>query len=74
MKFSIHNTLRLTFFALVAFATSGCTVQEGGAGIGQGFPKDVHYFPPGPEFKLSREAAAKKAITPEAAEIQESTP
>jgi hypothetical protein len=24
---------------------------------------DIQYFPPGPEFKLSREAAAQKAFT-----------
>ena len=49
--------------ALLAVGSTGCQVTEGG----QTLPSpwyiydDVQYFAPGPEFKLSREAAAQKA-------------
>jgi hypothetical protein len=49
--------------AFVALASTGCQ----GVYNGQTLPSpwyiadDIQYFPPGPEFKLSREAAAQKA-------------
>jgi hypothetical protein len=49
--------------AFLAVGSTGCQVTEGG----QTLPSpwyiydDVQYFAPGPEFKLSREAAAQKA-------------
>jgi hypothetical protein len=49
--------------AAAAVSSTGCQITEGG----QTLPSpwyiydDIQYFAPGPEFKLSREAAAQKA-------------
>jgi hypothetical protein len=49
--------------AVVALSSTGCQ----GVYNGQTLPSpwyigdDIQYFPPGPEFKLAREAAAMKA-------------
>ena len=49
--------------ATLALGSTGCNLTEGG----QTLPSpwyiydDIQYFAPGPEFKLSREAAAQKA-------------
>ncbi|GIW93992.1 MAG: hypothetical protein KatS3mg110_2033 [Pirellulaceae bacterium] len=42
--------------------SSGCQITEGGQTLPSGYylSDDVQYFPKGPEFKLSREAAALK--------------
>jgi hypothetical protein len=55
-----------------ALAVSGCQVDVGGQTLPSPFYQqdDIQYFPPGPEFKLSREAAAQKAFAEEAAEQQ----
>lgn len=52
--------------ALVTLAT-GCQVQVGGQTLPSPWyhTDDVQYFAPGPEFKLSREAAAMKAYKAE---------
>ena len=49
--------------ALAALASTGCQVTEAGQTLPSGYylQDDIQYFPPGPEFKLSREAAAQKA-------------
>jgi len=58
----LRNTLCGTFLAL-ALSSTGCQ----GVYNGQLLPSpyyiqdDIQYFAPGPEFKLSREAAAMKA-------------
>jgi len=46
-----------------AVACTGCQVDVGGQTLPSAYYQtdDVQYFPPGPEFKLSREAAAQKA-------------
>ena len=55
-------TLALGSLALAALGSTGCQ----GTYAGQTLPSpyyiqdDIQYFPPGPEFKLSREAAAQK--------------
>jgi len=48
---------------LAITATTGCQVSSGGQTLPSPYytTDDVQYFPPGPEFKLSREAAAMKA-------------
>ena len=48
--------------AIVAGST-GCQVDVGGQTLPSAYytKDDIQYFPPGPEFKLSREAAAMKA-------------
>ena len=59
---SLRNTLCGALLAL-ALSSTGCQ----GVYNGQLLPSpwyhtdDIQYFPPGPEFKLSREAAAQKA-------------
>ena len=48
-----------------AVGISGCQVDIGGQTLpSPHYQKDdIQYFPPGPEFKLSREAAAQKAFS-----------
>ncbi len=48
-------------------ATTGCQVDIGGQTLPSPYYQqdDIQYFPPGPEFKLSREAAAQKAFSAE---------
>jgi hypothetical protein len=48
---------------------TGCQVDIGGQTLPSPYYQDddVQYFPPGPEFKLSKEAAAMKAYKEEAA-------
>jgi hypothetical protein len=56
-----------------AVGITGCQVDIGGQTLPSPHYQhdDIQYFPPGPEFKLSREAAAQKAFTEnEAAEAQ----
>ncbi len=50
-------------------ATTGCQVDIGGQTLPSPYYQsdDIQYFPPGPEFKLSREAAAQKAFSEEQA-------
>ena len=45
-----------------AFATTGCQVSVAGQTLPSPYylNDDIQYFPRGPEFKLSREAAALK--------------
>ncbi len=45
--------------------TTGCQVDIGGQTLPSPYYQkdDIQYFPPGPEFKLSREAAAQKAFS-----------
>jgi hypothetical protein len=47
-----------------ALGSSGCQMDIGGQTLPSPYwqSDDVQYFPPGPEFKLSREAAAMKAF------------
>jgi hypothetical protein len=50
-------------------ASTGCQVDLNGQTLPSGYylADDVQYFPPGPEFKLAREAAAMKAYQEEQA-------
>jgi len=54
---------------LAAIVSSGCQVSVGGQTLPSPYymTDDVQYFPPGPEFKLAREAAALKEQAAEAA-------
>ena len=60
-------TLIMVGLAMVAVST-GCQVQTGGQTLPSPwyYTDDVQYFAPGPEFKLTREAAAMKAYKAEA--------
>jgi hypothetical protein len=58
--------LTKTLCSLVILASTvsvGCQVNVGGQTLPSGFylDDDLQYFPKGPEFKLTREAAALKA-------------
>jgi hypothetical protein len=48
---------------VAALGATGCQVDVGGQTLPSPYytHDDVQYFPPGPEFKLSREAAVMKA-------------
>lgn len=50
-----------------ALTSTGCQVVEGGQLLPSPYylDDDVQYYAPGPEFKLSREAAAQKAYNAE---------
>jgi hypothetical protein len=53
---------------LAALSATGCQVQVGGQTLPSPYylNDDVQYFAPGPEFKLSKEAAAMKAYEADA--------
>ena len=57
----------------VVFLTVGCQVNVGGQTLPSPFylDDDVQYFAPGPEFPLSREAAAQGIERVEAGELDE---
>ncbi len=54
---------------LIAVGTTGCQIDVGGQTLPSPYymSDDVQYFPPGPEFKLAREAAAMKEYAQEEA-------
>jgi hypothetical protein len=56
--------------AVAGLATTGCQVDVGGQTLPSAYylHDDIQYFPAGPEFKLSKEAAAQKAYKKELAE------
>ncbi len=66
-KSPILRHVLTTFFLctglLVCLALTGCQVETGGQTLPSPYymQDDVQYYPPGPEFKLAREAAAMKA-------------
>ena len=53
---------------LATMSTTGCQVSVGGQTLPSAYflQDDIQYFPKGPEFKLSREAAALKAAREDA--------
>lgn len=68
-----HNNERTTCWRLAlcslglasVIGVTGCQVDVGGQTLPSPWYQqdDIQYFPPGPEFKLSREAAAQKAFS-----------
>ena len=58
---------------LAAVGLTGCQVEVGGQVLPSPYymSDDVQYFPPGPEFKLAREAAAIRQAAEEEALQQE---
>jgi hypothetical protein len=68
-----HRRWKAALIALslvVPCAATGCQYEVGGQMLPSPYymTDDVQYFPPGPEFKLAREAAAlKKAAAEDAA-------
>jgi len=65
----IAATSRVAFglLALAGLAMTGCQVDVGGQTLPSAYylHDDIQYFPAGPEFKLSKEAAAQKAYKKE---------
>jgi len=62
-----RHTWRRALYGLgvcTAMALTGCQVDVAGQTLPSPWYQydDIQYFPPGPEFKLSREAAAQKAF------------
>ncbi len=57
----------LALAALAGLASTGCQVDVGGQTLPSAYylQDDIQYFPAGPEFKLSKEAAAQKAYKKE---------
>lgn len=62
----------LLLAAAAVVPAMGCQVDIGGQTLPSGYylADDVQYFPPGPEFKLSKEAAAMKTYAEEQAAEQ----
>jgi hypothetical protein len=65
----LKNTL-LGLGLLASLGLTGCQVETGGQTLPSPYYMydDVQYFPPGPEFKLAREAAAMKAYNQDQAQ------
>jgi hypothetical protein len=67
-SFNQRHLLRTLLFILGLLAgvcLTGCQIETGGQTLPSPYymKDDVQYFPPGPEFKLAREAAAMKAYS-----------
>jgi len=64
----VRRVMLLVAAAAVTLQT-GCQVDVGGQTLPSAYylQDDIQYFPAGPEFKLSKEAAALKAASPVAA-------
>jgi hypothetical protein len=71
-----HTVSRLILLAVAAPCLTGCQVDVGGQTLPSAYylQDDIQYFPAGPEFKLSREAAAQKAYKKELAADETSAP
>ena len=68
-----RHLLRTLLFGLgvsAGLGLTGCQVETGGQTLPSPYymHDDVQYFPPGPEFQLSREAAAMKAYNQDQAQ------
>ena len=63
---SLRAGLLLTL-VVAAGSLTGCQVDVGGQTLPSAYylEDDIQYFPAGPEFKLSKEAAAQKAYKKE---------
>ena len=66
----VSPRILLASAALAATGFTGCQVDVGGQTLPSAYylQDDIQYFPAGPEFKLSREAAALKAYKKELTE------
>jgi hypothetical protein len=61
------SRLLLIAAAICGLGLTGCQVDVGGQTLPSAYylQDDIQYFPAGPEFKLSKEAAAQKAYKKE---------
>ena len=64
---AVAPRILLAVAALCGLAVTGCQVDVGGQTLPSAYylQDDIQYFPAGPEFKLSKEAAAQKAYKKE---------
>jgi hypothetical protein len=62
-----HRAAACVALAAGATGLTGCQVDVGGQTLPSAYylQDDIQYFPAGPEFKLSKEAAAQKAYKKE---------
>ena len=62
-QWRLLRTLLFGLGLLAGMGLTGCQIENGGQTLPSPYymKDDVQYFPPGPEFKLAREAAAMKA-------------
>ncbi len=76
MRPTVASSLFMLTAAVVAPCLTGCQVDVGGQTLPSAYylQDDIQYFPAGPEFKLSREAAAQKAYKKELASDETSAP
>ena len=71
-KNTMTTMMTMTACALGGISLTGCQVDVGGQTLPSAYylQDDIQYFPSGPEFKLSKEAAALKAYKKELAESE----
>ena len=67
MKSQTPTILLAGALLLASLTSTGCQVSVGGQTLPSAYflKDDIQYFPKGPEFKLTREAAALKAAREE---------
>ena len=65
----LRHILAAGGIALATAASTGCQIDVGGQTLPSGYylDDDIQYFPPGPEFKLAKEAARMKEYAAETA-------
>ena len=70
--FSAMPRAALLIGACFGISLTGCQVDYGGQTLPSAYylQDDIQYFPAGPEFKLSKEAAAQKAYKKEILESE----
>ena len=66
-RLGVAPRILLAFGGIASLAFTGCQVDVGGQTLPSAYylQDDIQYFPAGPEFKLSKEAAAQKAYKKE---------
>ena len=66
------RVLGIAAVAVTGISLTGCQVDVGGQTLPSAYylQDDIQYFPAGPEFKLSKEAAALKAYKKELSEVK----
>jgi len=64
-QWRLLRTLLVGLSFMLCAALTGCQIEQGGQSLPSPYymQDDVQYYPPGPEFKLAREAAAMKAFS-----------
>ncbi|MEI6658457.1 MAG: hypothetical protein WCO76_07950 [Planctomycetota bacterium] len=66
-RLGVAPRILLAVGGIASLAFTGCQVDVGGQTLPSAYylQDDIQYFPAGPEFKLSKEAAAQKAYKKE---------